>query len=81
MTAPTEGSEARINAFYDKYGACWGVIAYSGQEDEKHDGGLYATMREASEARAGGYDPDEIEDMDVCIARWDREGEFWTYDY
>lgn len=81
MTAPTPGTEARINAFYDQHGNAWGIIEESGMEREHHTGALFATLGAAHDYKVKQYDADEVESMNVALARWDREGEFWTYDY
>jgi hypothetical protein len=82
MTAVNDAEKlARINAFFDEKGSAWGLIEQSGREGEHHSGALFLTYREALDYRDRHYDRDEIEDMPVSVARWDRQGEFWTYDF
>jgi len=79
MTAAT--NPARVNAYHDEHGQAWGVIENAGYERERDTGGLYGSFGEAVKARAKGYDADEVERLHVDIARWDRDGEFWSYDH
>lgn len=80
MTAATEGTETRINAFHDGAGQCFGIIEYAGWDCEKHTGALFKSSRDAWAYVSKHYDDDEVESLGVDVGRWDREGEFWTYD-
>lgn len=71
----------RIAAFYAKHGDAWGIIEQSGMERERHTGALYATQKEALDARDADYTREEREDQFVDIAHWDGQGEFWSYDH
>lgn len=79
--SPQEGI-ARANAFHDAHGRLWGVIELPGMEDgDRWTGACYATFEEAVSAKRADYDADDIEALSPGVARWDRDGEFWTYDY
>jgi len=71
----------RIAAFHAKNGEAWGIIEQSGMEGERHTGALYASYKEALDARDSDYTRDEREDLHVDVAHWDAEGEFWSYDH
>lgn len=73
---------ARANAFYDAHGALWGLIEGAGMANgDRWTGACYRSHLDAHKDKLADYDPDEAERLSVDIARWDREGEFWTYDY
>ena len=78
----TPAEIARANAFYDAHGALWGIIQGAGLHNgDRWTGGCYATHLEAHKDKRADWDREEAERLGIDIARWDREGEFWTYDY
>jgi hypothetical protein len=81
MTAANSADLDKVRRFQAAHGEAWGLIEESGMEREHHTGAVFATFREAVDYRAKQYDPDEIEAMHVDVARWDAQGEFWTYDF
>lgn len=83
----TENEITRINAFFDQQGSAWAIIEGAGMAfGDKPTGAIHKTYAEASEAKAQGYEPEELDPehpacLHVAIARWDRQGQFWTYDF
>lgn len=72
----------RVNAYHDAHGRAWGVIEGAGMEDgDRWTSPPLMSFEEACKYRASHYDPDERDSLSVMVARWDREGEFWSYDY
>lgn len=71
----------RIAAFHAKHGEAWGIIEQSGMEGERHTGALYASQKEALDARDRDYTREEREGLFIDIAHWDAEGAFWSYDH
>lgn len=77
-----DGETLSINAFHDETGAAWGVIEEPGMEGgDRFTGQLHATYDAAVKAKLADYRPDEIERLKPDVARWDREGGFWSYDH
>lgn len=80
MMRPPEVEQ--VNAFYDAHGRAWGVIEGAGMEDgDRWISPPLMRFEEACKYRASHYDHDERDSLSVMVARWDRDGEFWSYDY
>ena len=71
----------RIEMFRTEHGAAYGIVEFAGWDREKHTGGLFARASDAWAYVNTHYDPDEVESLGVDVARWEPEGEFWSYDF
>lgn len=81
MTTANPDSVTRIEAFRREHGEAYGIIEFSGQDREKHTGGLFEDANAAWRYVRKHYDADEVESLGVDVARWDSDGQFWSYDH
>lgn len=81
MTSANPATLAAVRRCHAEHGEAWGVIEESGRDAEHHIGGAFRSLTEAVDYRTAHYDPPEREQLAVCIARWEPDGEFWSYDY
>lgn len=81
MTQPNLKCLDQITACHSRHGQAWAIIENAGRQTERQTGGAFPTFHDAVSHRDGHYEPDEITDLSVDVARWEPEGRFWSYDY
>lgn len=81
MTKANDNTLELVRRFHSRHGEAWGLIEQSGRDDEHHIGSVLPSYASAIADRRRRYEADEIEDLAVSVARWEPDGEFWSYDF